>query len=95
MSEPGYLVYSIDLKAVAIAAAGDTTLIITPTGQAYSWGFSGNYQTGQGTDDDINVPTLIDCKAIRGRKLNWGGLGGQFGILTSPKVQPGSTATED
>ncbi len=63
-------------------AGGDTSLLITPAGKAYSWGFSMDYQTAQGTDDEIEVPTLIDNTAVRNRVLNWGGLGAQFGILT-------------
>jgi regulator of chromosome condensation len=50
-------------------------------GKAYSWGFSANYQTGQGTDDDVDETTLIDNTAIRGKKLIAAGAGGQFGIL--------------
>ncbi|KAK4997486.1 hypothetical protein LTR28_013966, partial [Elasticomyces elasticus] len=52
-------------------------------GQAWSWGFSANYQTGLGTDEDVPIATLIDNTAVRGKKLNWAGAGGQFGILTA------------
>lgn len=54
---------------------------MTSEGTAYSWGFSTNYQTGQGTIDDIEVPTLIDNTAVRGKKLIAAGAGGQFSIL--------------
>ncbi len=70
------------LTAAMATAGGDTSLLITPAGKAYSWGFSMDYQTAQGTDDEIEVPTLIDNTAVRNRVLNWGGLGAQFGILT-------------
>jgi regulator of chromosome condensation len=51
-------------------------------GEAYSWGFSGTYQTGQGTDEDVPVATLMRSKSIRGKVLNGAGAGGQFGVLT-------------
>lgn len=72
------------LQARAVSAAGDSSLLVTPAGQAYSWGFSGNYQTGQGTDEDVEVAALVDAKSVRGRALNWAALGGQFGVLTAP-----------
>ncbi|KAF1959635.1 RCC1/BLIP-II [Byssothecium circinans] len=61
------------------------TIVINKDGKAYSWGFSANYQTGQGTDDDIDVPTLIDNTAVRDTKLVWAGAGGQYSILASNK----------
>jgi hypothetical protein len=35
-----------------------------------------------GTQDDIEVATVIDNTATRGKKLNWAGAGGQFSVLT-------------
>ncbi len=64
-------------------AGSDTSLAITTDGKAYSWGFSANYQTGQGTTDDVEVATHIDNTALRGKKLNWAGAGGQFSVFTS------------
>ncbi|KAF4552275.1 Regulator of chromosome condensation (RCC1) repeat-containing protein 1 [Elsinoe fawcettii] len=66
------------------SASSDHCIAITKNGQAYSWGFSANYQTGQGSDDDVAVATLIDNTAVRGKRLNGAHTGGQFGILTSP-----------
>lgn len=63
-------------------AESDHSIAITTDGQAYSWGFSVNYQTGQGTDEDIEEATLIDNTAIRGKQMNWAGAGGQYSILT-------------
>ncbi|KAJ4377368.1 hypothetical protein N0V83_000193 [Neocucurbitaria cava] len=70
---------------VAGACGPDHTIVIDKNGKAYSWGFSANYQTGQGTDDDIDVPTLIDNTAVRETKLTWAGCGGQYSILASKK----------
>jgi regulator of chromosome condensation len=70
---------------VAGACGPDHTIIIDKDGKAYSWGFSANYQTGQGTDDDIDTPTLIDNTAVRDTKLTWAGCGGQYGVLASKK----------
>lgn len=47
----------------------------------YSWGFSSNYQTGQGTIDDIEKPTVIDNTAIREKKIIGAGAGGQYSIV--------------
>ena len=70
---------------VAVArASSDHCIAVTKKGQAYAWGFSANYQTGLGTDDDVKVATLIDNTAVRGKHLNGVATGGQFGILTAP-----------
>ncbi|KAL8912767.1 MAG: hypothetical protein Q9171_002306 [Xanthocarpia ochracea] len=69
---------------VFVAAGTDHSLAITEHGKAYSWGFNANYQCGQGTTDDITVPTLIDNTATRDKKLDWAGAGGQYSILTAP-----------
>lgn len=68
-------------KAVTATCGTDHTIAITTDGKAYSWGFSANYQTGQGTDDDIEVATLIDNTAVRGKKLVYAGAGGQYSVL--------------
>ncbi|OKO99090.1 Protein pim1 [Penicillium subrubescens] len=70
------------INAVAVAAASDHSLAIDADGRAWSWGFSATYQTGQGTQDDIEVATKIDNTATRDRKLNWAGAGGQFSVFT-------------
>jgi len=72
-----------DIHAVHVTAASDTSVAIDKDGKAYSWGFSTNYQTGQGTIEDIEEPTLVDNTAVRDEKLNSAGLGGQFAIFTS------------
>ncbi|KAK1764405.1 GDP GTP exchange factor for Gsp1p Gsp2p [Phialemonium atrogriseum] len=73
-----------DVPSVALVAAGtDHSFAITTKGKAYSWGFSANYQTGQGTDDDIEVPTLVDNSVVREKKLVFAGAGGQFSILAA------------
>ncbi|KAG9237118.1 regulator of chromosome condensation 1/beta-lactamase-inhibitor protein II [Amylocarpus encephaloides] len=72
----------------AVATATDTCIAVSSSGQAYSWGFSGNYQTAQGSDEDVKTATLIDNGAVRGKKLTWCGVGGQFGMLAGPHVTP-------
>ena len=68
----------------SVACGTDNSFAVTEDGKAYSWGFSANYQTGQGeTDDDIEVPTLVDNTAVRGQKLVFAGAGGQFSVLAS------------
>lgn len=66
---------------ISVAAASDNSFAVARDGKAYSWGFSSNYQTGQGTIDDIETPTHIDNTAVRGKKIIAAGGGGQFSIL--------------
>lgn len=69
--------------AVFCDSGPDQNLVVTKDGKAYSWGFSVNYQTGQGTTDDVNEVTLVDNTAVRETKLTWAGCGGQFGMFAS------------
>lgn len=72
------------ITAKVVAAASDHSLVIDSEGRAWSWGFSATYQTGQGTQDDIEVATIIDNTAVRGKHLNWAGAGGQFSVFSEP-----------
>lgn len=74
------------LQDIVTGAVGpEHSIVINKDGKAYAWGFSSNYQTGLGTGDDIEVPTLIDNTAVRDTKLTWAGCGGQFSMLASKK----------
>lgn len=75
------VVPDIEGKIAHVAAGTDHSFAITEDGKVYSWGFSANYQTGQGTTDDIETPTLIDNSAIRDRKIVFAGAGGQYSVL--------------
>ncbi len=75
-------VSEIEGEVSAVAAAGDQCIAITKGGKAWSWGFSSNYQTGQGTDEDVEVATMIDNTAVREKKLTGADCGGQFGLVT-------------
>ncbi|TLD29195.1 hypothetical protein PspLS_03909 [Pyricularia sp. CBS 133598] len=68
-------------KIVSVAAGTDNSFAITEDGKVYSWGFSINYQTGQGTSDDVEAPTLIDNTAVRDRNITYAGAGGQYSVL--------------
>ena len=71
-------------KVTAIAANGDTTLCANDKGHAYGWGFSMNYQTGTGSQDDVEIATRVKSKGIdENRKVNWLGVGGNFAMFTS------------
>jgi regulator of chromosome condensation len=74
---------TIEGKAVKVTTCSDHNIVITEEGKAYSWGFSANYQTGQGTIDDVIEAALIDNTAVREKKLNGCTSGGQFSILTA------------
>ncbi|CAK7265053.1 hypothetical protein SEPCBS119000_001314 [Sporothrix epigloea] len=77
------LVPGLPSTVTAVNAGTDNSFALTKDGKVYSWGFSGNYQTGQGTTDDIEAPTLIDNTAVREKKLVYAGAGGQFSIVAS------------
>lgn len=70
------------INAAFATAGSEHCIAITRDGKAYSWGFSANYQTGLGTDSDVEEATMIDNTAVRGKKLNWAGAGGQFSVMT-------------
>ena len=72
------------VDAVFATAGSEHCIAISREGKAYSWGFSANYQTGQGVTSDVEVATVIDNTAVREKKLNWAGAGGQFSVITSP-----------
>lgn len=69
------------IDAVYCAAGSDHGMAVAKDGKAYSWGFSTTYQTGLGTDEDVDVATHIDNTAVRGKQLVWAGCGGQFSVL--------------
>ncbi|MCJ1430909.1 hypothetical protein MMC27_000259 [Xylographa pallens] len=70
-----------DLDIAFAAAGSDHSIAVTKDGKAYSWGFSADYQTGLGKDDDVECATLIDNTAVRGKHLTWAGAGGQYSVL--------------
>ncbi|RYO75151.1 hypothetical protein DL766_005204 [Monosporascus sp. MC13-8B] len=72
-----------DVKASFVASGSDTSIAISPDGRGYSWGFSENYQTGQATRKDVEVPTPVESDDLAGKRLVWAGVGGQYGMVAS------------
>lgn len=70
-----------NIHAVTAAAGSDHCIAIDKEGKAYSWGFSTTFQTGLGTDEDVEIATVIDNTAVRDKKLVWAGAGGQFSVI--------------
>jgi regulator of chromosome condensation len=70
-------------QVVQVAAAGDQNIVVNKQGKAFSWGFSANYQTGQGTTDDVMEATLMENTAIREKHIIYAQCGGQFSMLTA------------
>ncbi|KAK2810439.1 hypothetical protein FQN50_002928 [Emmonsiellopsis sp. PD_5] len=70
------------IDAAHIASGSEHSIAIGKDGRAWSWGFSANYQTGQGTDDDIEVASIVENTAVRGKHLNGADAGGQYSIFT-------------
>ena len=80
----------LGLSAVFVAAGIDDSIALTEKGEAYSWGFSSEYRTGQGTQDNVEVPTQIRNTALAGKKITFAGCGSQFGVLTGPALSNNS-----
>lgn len=70
-----------NIDGVFVAAGSDHSIAIAKDGKAYSWGFSTSYQTGLGTDEEVEVATHIGNTAVRGKQLVWAGAGGQFSVV--------------
>lgn len=77
-------VTAIQGAVAKLATASEHNIVVTQDGKAWSWGFSANYQTGQGQVEDVLVPTMIDNTAVREKALNGVFTGGQYSILTAP-----------
>ena len=72
------------LRDIAFATCGpEHSIALTTGGKAFSWGFSVNYQTGLGTEDDVEQPTAIENTAVRDRRLVSAGCGGQYSLVTA------------
>lgn len=69
------------IDAHQAAAGSDHCVAVAKDGKAYAWGFSVNYQTGLGTDEEVKIATHIDNTATRGKQLIEAGCGGQFSVL--------------
>lgn len=70
-------------EAVYGCAGARHTIAVAKDGKAYSWGTNNTFQCGQGQDDDVEIATLIDNTATRGKMLNWAGASAQFSALTA------------
>lgn len=74
-----------NVTGAQFAAAGtDHNIVINGNDEAFSWGFSTNYQTGQGHGDDVLAPTKLENTAVRGKRITWAGCGGQYSIVAGP-----------
>ncbi len=72
------------ITAQRVAVGIDNSFAIDADGKVYSWGFSLNYRTGQGTEETIDGATRIENTAVKDRVLSFAGCGGQFSVLASP-----------
>ncbi|CUS06803.1 unnamed protein product [Tuber aestivum] len=78
------------IRFSTIGCGTNHNIAISTEGQAFSWGFSGSYQTGLGPDADegIMTPTRIENTATRGVRMTFAAAGGQFSILTGVPTEP-------
>lgn len=76
------------VDAVFVAAGAEHCIAITSDGEAYSWGFNIRGQAGQGKDEEeIEIATIIDNSAVRGKTLVWAAGGGQFSVLAGKDTE--------
>lgn len=86
--------FVIEVDGVSFVTAGtDNSFALTEDGKVYAFGFSTEYQTGLGTDDDVDTPTLVANTAIKDHIITWAGCGGQFSVLAGPTNQPVTNGT--
>ncbi|PWW75686.1 hypothetical protein C7212DRAFT_194438, partial [Tuber magnatum] len=78
------------IRFSTIGCGTDHNIAVSMEGQAYSWGFSGSYQTGLGpdADDEIMTPTGVENTATRGVRMTFAAAGGQFSILAGVPADP-------
>ncbi|KAK3073615.1 hypothetical protein LTR53_004625 [Teratosphaeriaceae sp. CCFEE 6253] len=76
-------VTAIEGAVTQVATNSDHAIVVTKEGKAWSWGFSANYQTGQGFMDEVEEAAMIDNSATRDQQLVGATAGGQFGIVTA------------
>ncbi|KAJ6141298.1 hypothetical protein N7470_010194 [Penicillium chermesinum] len=75
------LLEGIKGKIIFATAGTDHSFVITESGNAYSWGFNAQSQAGQPGIDEVERPTLLESKYIKGKKLVAAAAGGQFSIV--------------
>ncbi|KAG0123155.1 hypothetical protein HOY82DRAFT_639701 [Tuber indicum] len=85
------------IRSSTIGCGTDHNIAVSMEGQAYSWGFSGSYQTGLGpdADDEITTPTKIENTATRGIRMTFAAAGGQFSILAGVPADPANVNGAD
>ena len=84
LTRPGF-------SACFIAVGIDCSFAIDELGEVYAWGYSGNYRTGLGTEENVVEPTRIHNSAVSGEKLTFVGCGGQFSVMAgTASFQQGS-----
>ncbi|KUJ23354.1 RCC1/BLIP-II protein [Mollisia scopiformis] len=72
------------INAVRVAAGIDNSFAIDSDGKVHAWGFSDNYRTGLGTEQTVELATVIENTAVKGKKLSFAACGGQFSVLAGP-----------
>lgn len=87
--KPKILIEPMEVPGLSDIVTGtcgpEHSIVISKQGKAYSWGFSANYQTGLGTDEDVEEPTVIENTAVREVEVVWAGAGGQYSVLASKR----------
>ncbi|CAG9761411.1 unnamed protein product [Ceutorhynchus assimilis] len=69
-------------KGVVNVACGSTTsFAVTKEGELYGWGMGSNGQLGLGTDDDAVVPTVIESKQLKDKRVIRVSSGGQHTLI--------------
>ncbi|KAJ1666364.1 hypothetical protein IW140_001093 [Coemansia sp. RSA 1813] len=72
------------LSSIADIACGTNhNLALAADGKAYTWGFGEMLQLGNGEEEDIEEPALLQGQKIEGKKILKVGAGGQHSVIVA------------
>ncbi|XP_055910321.1 regulator of chromosome condensation [Eupeodes corollae] len=83
-----------DKKIVNISRGEAQSFAITEDGQLYAWGMGSSLQLGTGEEDDALVPTLIESKQTKDKKIIQAYGGGQHSIFLVADDSPSAEVKE-
>ncbi|XP_055844135.1 regulator of chromosome condensation [Episyrphus balteatus] len=83
-----------DKEIVNISRGEAQSFAITKDGQLYAWGMGSSLQLGTGEEDDALVPTLIESKQTKDKKILQAYGGGQHSIFLVADDSPAAEVKE-
>ena len=84
-----------DKEIVNISRGEAQSFAITKEGQLYAWGMGSSLQLGTGEEDDALVPTLIESKQTKDKKILQAYGGGQHSIFLVADDSPAAVEVKE